>query len=92
MYNLPQWPLGFTTAMELYGEYSGAVAYICKYVGKQAGERPMGRWYYSGGPLAKPEKTYTVLDYRELRTEHEADAVEFDIPGSKMLVIHVKGE
>lgn len=90
VYNLPQWPLGFTTAMELYGEYSGAVAYICKYVGKQSGDRPMGRWYYSGGPLVKPEKTYAALDYREILAEYPDDAIEFDIPGSKMLVIHTR--
>lgn len=90
VYNLPQWPLGFTTAMELYGEYSGAVAYICKYVGKQEGERPMGRWYYSGGALRQPEKTYVTLDYRELQTEYAADGVELDIPGTKIFVIHTK--
>ena len=92
VYNLPQWPLGFTTAMELYGEYSGAVAYICKYVGKQEGERPMGRWYYSGGPLKQPQKTYATLDYRELQTEFASDGVELDIPGTKIFVIHTKGD
>lgn len=92
VYNLPQWPLGFTTAMTLYGEYSGAVAYVCKYIGKQAGERPMGRWYYSGGPLAKPEKTYTTLDYRGLKEDYGQQAVEFDIPGSKILVVHTREE
>ena len=91
VYNLPQWPYGFTTAMELYGQYSAAVAYICKYIGKQEGERPLGRWYYSGGALAKPEKTYAVLDYRELAEDFQGEAIEFEIPGSKMLVIHSRG-
>ena len=90
VYNLPQWPLGFTTAMTLYGEYSGAVAYVCKYVGKQDGERPMGRWYYSGGPLAKPEKQYAALDYRDLMQEYAGSAVEFEIPGSKIAVVHTR--
>lgn len=92
VYNLPQWPLGFTTAMTLYGEYSGAVAYVCKYIGKQSGDRPMGRWYYSGGPLAKPQKDYAVLDYRELQNEYGREAVEFEIPGSKILVVHTREE
>lgn len=92
VYNLPQWPLGFTTAIGLYGEYGSAVAYICKYVGKQHGERPMGRWYYSGGALAKPEKTYCALDYRGLIEDFGADCAEFEIPGSKMLVIHTGGK
>jgi len=90
VYNLPQWPLGFTTAMAIYGEYSGAVAYVCKYIGKQEGERPMGRWYYSGGALDAPTKTYTALDYREVREEYSADGVELDIPGSKIFVIHTR--
>lgn len=92
VYNLPEWPLGFTTAQELYGEYSSAVAYVCKYIGKQDGERPMGRWYYSGGKLAAPHKEYVDLDYRELKEEYCGKAVEFTIPGTKMLVIHTKGE
>lgn len=89
-YNLPQWTLGFSTAQPLYGEYSAAVAYCCKYIGKQEGQRPLGRWYYSGGRLAEPHKEYACLDYRELKSCGKA--VEFDIPGSKMLVIHTKQE
>ena len=92
VYNLPQWTLGFTTAQQLYGEYSAAVGYCCKYIGKQQGQRPLGRWYYSGGALAKPEKTYAVLDYRGLVDDYGKDAVEMEIPGSKLLVIHTKQE
>ena len=88
VYNLPQWTLGFSTAQHLYGTYSAAVGYCCKYIGKQQGERPLGRWYYSGGALAKPEKAYAVLDYRELAEDCKDEAIEFEIPGSKMLVIH----
>lgn len=92
VYNLPQWTLGFTTAQRLYGEYSAAVGYCCKYIGKQAGERPLGRWYYSGGALAKPEKIYAALDYRGTAEDYASDAVELEIPGSKLLVIHTKQE
>lgn len=92
VYNLPQWRLGFSTAQRLYGEYSAAVGYCCKYIGKQAGERPLGRWYYSGGALAKPEKTYVTLDYRSLAAEHAGDGIELEIPGSKLIVIHTKEE
>lgn len=80
-YNLPQWTLGFTTAQPLYGEYPAAVAYCCKYIGKQDGERPLGRWYYSGGALREPDKTYADLEYRGVD-----NAVEFSIPGAKMKV------
>lgn len=90
VYNLPQWKLGFTSAQRLYGEYSAAVAYVCKYIGKQQGERPMGRWYYSGGNLSKPEKVYATLEYRELLEDYSSECVELEIPGTKMLVIHHK--
>lgn len=92
VYNLPQWTLGFTTALELYGEYTAAVGYCCKYIGKQQGQRPLGRWYYSGGALAKPEKIYAALDFRGLAEDYQSDAIEFEIPGSKLLVIHTKQE
>ena len=91
VYNLPQWGYGFSTAQRLYGEYSAAVAYVTKYIGKQQGQRPMGRWYYSGGALKEPHKEYATMDYRELAREFEGEAVEFAIPGSHMLVIHHKG-
>lgn len=90
VYNLPQWTLGFTTAQRLYGEYSSAVGYCCKYIGKQQGQRPLGRWYYSGGALAKPEKTYAALEYRGLAEDYKDEAIELEIPGSKLLVIHTK--
>jgi hypothetical protein len=80
-YNLPQWPYGFTTAQPLYGEYAAAVAYCCKYIGKQQGQRPLGRWYYSGGELSEPKKKYTDLEYRDVD-----NSVEFSIPGAKMKI------
>lgn len=92
VYNLPQWKLGFTTAIALYGEYSHAVGYVCKYVGKQEGQRPLGRWYFSGGALAKPEKIVACLDYRQLKEDYQGQAVELPLPGQNMLVIHTKGE
>ena len=88
IFNLPQWGFGFTAAIGLYGTYSQAVGYVCKYIGKQGGERPMGRWYYSGGDLMEPQREYAVMDYRELREQFDGEAVELDIPGSKLLVVH----
>lgn len=88
VYNWPQWPLGFTTALPLYGTYSAAVAYVCKYIGKQQGQRPMGRWYYSGGGLKEPQRLYTTLEYSTLGEQFQGEAVEFAIPGTQMVVIH----
>jgi hypothetical protein len=84
--NLPQWGYGFSTAQKLYGEYIAAVGYCCKYIGKEAGERPLGRWYYSGGALKEPRKEYVDLDYRDV-----GNSVEFSIPGAKLKVLNVIG-
>lgn len=88
IWNLPQWKLGFSTAMELYGEYSAAVAYVCKYIGKQDGQRALGRWYYSGGALKPPVKSYIDVDYADIA----ADGIEFAIPGTKIAILKGKGE
>lgn len=92
IFNLPQWTLGHTAAIALYDDYASAVGYVCKYIGKQDGERPLGRWYYSGGALKAPAKEYLALDYRQLAADFGGEAVELEIPGSKMLVIHTKTE
>ncbi len=92
VYNLPRWSLGFSTAIELYGEYGSAVAYVCKYIGKQDGRRIMGRWYFSGGDLKEPEKVYTDLDYRGLQEDFPGEFVELPLPGKSLLVIHTKEE
>ena len=90
VYNLPQWGYGFSTALRLRGEYPRAVGYVCKYIGKQQGVRPMGRWYYSGGRLKEPAKTYTDLDFEDLTARN--DSFVFDAPASKIAVIHTKME
>lgn len=87
VFNLPQWGFGFSTAQELYGDYHAAVGYCCKYIGKQDGQRPLGRWYYSGGRLREPDKVYADLDYRSVD-----NAVEFVIPGAKIKISRFKEE
>lgn len=68
VYNLPGWGWGFSTAMELYGEYSKAVGYVCKYIGKDVSAGKIGgRWYYSGGALGRPR-----VDYADLSLESTA--------------------
>lgn len=90
VYNLPEWELGFTTAVELYGDYSAAVGYVCKYIGKQNGQRPMGRWYYSGGALRQPDKQYLDVNYRDLTEKWNGK--EFAIPGAKIAIVKGKGD
>lgn len=73
VYNLPDWTLGFTRAVRLYGEYGAAVTYVTKYIGKET-EKIGGRWYYSGGALAAPEERELPINYWELM---EAQDEEF---------------
>ena len=87
IYNLPQWSLGFTTAIELYDDYSRAVGYVCKYVGKQ-GEKPAGRWYYSGGALKEPEVEFADISPDDLREMFPKQSFEFYTPVSKMAVVN----
>ena len=88
VYNLPQWGLGFSTALELRGEYPQAVSYVCKYIGKQECQRPMGRWYYSGGSLAAPAKDYVCMNYREVVEDYGDECLEVCIPGSSLAIVH----
>lgn len=85
IYNLPGWSLGFTAAIEVYGDYAGAVAYVCKYIGKQ-GDKPAGRWYYSGGDLREPTVVYGEISPRELREQYGDRVFVFDVPGATMAV------
>lgn len=57
IYNLPQWPYGFSTAeyMETGGASREAVAkYVFKYMGKEAGATIGGRYFLHGGKMKKP--------------------------------------
>ena len=87
VYNLPGWALGFTTAMELYGDYPAAVAYVCKYIGKD-GTKPAGRWYYSGGDLKEPRMEYFDMSPAELRAEYGERAVVIYPPGKLIAVVN----
>lgn len=87
IYNLPGWTLGFTAAIETYGDYAGAVAYVCKYIGKQ-GDKPAGRWYYSGGDLQEPTVLYGEISPRELQEQYGERVFCFEVPGANMAVIN----
>jgi hypothetical protein len=65
IYNLPDWSLGITTAMYLYGDRYAATAYIAKYVRKS--ERPVGgRWYLHSHNLREPQYDYFDVDFAAL--------------------------
>lgn len=92
VYNLPAWSLGFTTAIELYGDRSAAVGYVCKYITK-AQEKVGGRWYYSGGQLGRPDVIFADLDLDAIREQYpEAHGFTSpDLPGVEFVTFTVKG-
>ena len=87
VYNLPKWSFGFSTAMELYGAYPAAVAYVCKYIGKD-GTKPLGRWYYSGGDLQQPRVEYFEASPQDLREEYGDRAFMIHPPGKQIAVVN----
>ena len=89
VYNLPDWTLGFTTAIRLYGEYSQAVGYVCKYIGKQ-GEKPGGRWFYSGGELEKAQVEYAVLDFYDVASQPGAYSFTVEEAGAAFVLFFEK--
>lgn len=91
VYNLPGWSYGFTTAIELYGEYERAVAYVCKYIGKDS-EKIGGRWYYSGGSLKSPVEKFVDISAEELMEAFD-HAWSKQVPGALFAGVNgLKGE
>lgn len=88
IYNLPAWPWGFTTAMEVYGEYAAAVNYCCKYISKGT-EKVGGRWYYHGGDLRKPDVEYLNSDWKEV--SENLDTTTIEALGAEMVIIRTEG-
>lgn len=84
VYNVEAWPYGFTTALELYGDYPAAVAYVCKYVRKQR-EKIGGRWWYHGGKLNGPAVSYPDVEYREIA--ESGAGYGFAVPGAAFVIV-----
>ena len=92
VYNLPQWTLGFTTAIELYGEYRAAVGYVCKYINKGS-EKVGGRWFYHGGELRRPDVQLCDANIDEI--ERMEGAATFRTPTlaeARFAALHIDGE
>lgn len=80
VYNLPDWKYGWSTAIELYGSYAAAVAYVCKYISKAPGKIG-GRWYFSGGYLNKPDLQYTDATIDDVLSDNPAARV-YNVPAA----------
>lgn len=89
VYNVPGWSWGFSTAIKLHGDRRRAVGYVTKYITK-ADSKIGGRWYYSGGQLARPEEFTADLDFYKAVTKRDV----FDIPelGCRAVKLWIEGE
>lgn len=85
VYNLPEWPFGFTTAIEMYGDRAAAANYIAKYITKEFEQAA------TGGPIGKRYYLHST----NLRTVcyiygdgmyDEMDGYEIETPGCSMKV------
>lgn len=89
VYNIPGWPYGFSTALELVGDYRKAVAYVCKYIGKES-QKVGGRWYFSGGSLRRPEAAYCDTDYAAMAADSGAHEYRIERLGAKCINIDLE--
>ena len=90
VFNWDSWGYGFSTAIQLYGEYSAAVAYVCKYIRKQQeGGKIGGRWYYSGGALEGPEIVRCDWELTELLSSD--GAYSFEVPEAGLVFGILRG-
>ena len=92
VYNLPSWTFGFTALIKLYGDYSAAIGYVCKYVSKST-EKIGGRWFFHGGALRKPEVRFADLNLEELQQLRGARSFETDtLCGVNFCMVDFEGE
>lgn len=77
IYNADAWHYGFTTVLELTGEYIAVARYITKYVTKDT-KRILGNMYYAGGKnlLREPLKEYARVNFQAI------DSKSYDIPNT----------
>lgn len=89
VYNVPAWKLGFSTAMKCdegakNHSHVATCGYISKYITK--GGKVGGRYYLSGGDLARPECHYYNSEFIHADPEHaDIKRKEFEICGTSFI-------
>lgn len=73
VYNLPDWQLGYSTAIKAYGERGAVAHYLCKELLKPQQktvngvyDKIGGRWYLHGGKLAAPVIKLSNNNFKEM--------------------------
>lgn len=71
VYNIADFPYGFTTAIRVTGEEASkaCAGYIFKYMTKQSKQRIGGRYFLCGGEMVKPIYIYANIDYNSVEGE-----------------------
>lgn len=87
VYNISDWSLGFTTAINTYGSAGAVAQYIGKYITKSK-EKIGGRWYYSGGDLIRPQYKYDRISFDDVTTYD----YDFECVGGKFKVVNYESE
>ena len=79
VFNMPQWALGYSTAIELTGDRSRVSKYITKYISKDF-RKIFGNFYYAGGKtlIRKPPVELTDTDYSKV------DSKEYIVPAANL--------
>ena len=90
VYNLPEWTLGFSTGLYLYGDHDAAVSYVLKYIAKSEAKIG-GRWYYHGGALALPSVLCVDLDFDDLAAQYPLGVWRSSDSGLKFITATVEG-
>lgn len=66
VYNVTDFPLGFSTAIPTYGSRGRLSAYMTKYITKDL-QKIFGKRYWAGGNLRRKPKAYAIsLDYENM--------------------------
>lgn len=85
VYNIPDWSLGFSTAIMTYGERAAVANYVGKYITKSDADKIGGRWYYSGGKLCRPVTEFQRVDFAAL----DDFSYSFDCAGGHFKVVRI---
>lgn len=76
VYNVKNWTLGHSTAIEIYGEQQNVAKYMTKYITKDF-QKIFGNFYYAGGNIIrKPQITLIDSDYNTVdKKEYLCEAI-----------------
>lgn len=69
IYNMPQWKLGFSSVIKVYGSPESVCSYITKYITKD-GKMIFGNYYWAGGDIKREAEVHlSDMDYKDLESK-----------------------